>query len=655
MFTLPCKGTVKTCSITIGDSRKRLETCVLPTGDITELKQTTLVRTTLPRQESWDSYIPHLFRAPVLRIHRNEQIEVEVNFIEPLSFADGKYTFRMPMSISPHCLPTKKPIQELIMAEATIYNFGPALDFSSENYTLRTTKDVGQFGATLIPNGDRSRDIDFSYHLISKSIMGSFILQPGGPLGLGDGEGSFCLFVTPPEVKYVNTSFTRHIVFILDRSGSMTGEPFENMVSGVNEVLQTLSANEMFTIAAFDDRSQIWNQELQMIDDNTRENAVNWLRATPPGNGGTNFSEPLKWALDLLGKGFNPRSSIVPVIIFVTDGCVADEKAICRYAQANAKYVRVFSLGIGNYCNEFFLRELSEITRGFSLVAHFPEEIGSRIAQLLKFATRPLMANVSVTMPGVDSCDISPYPIPDLYVGSPLLVSGQYITSGKKPQKVTVRGTLFNGKNVAMEVPISQRANVPVDLVFMKQRLDLLTSRAWLQEQKELELQCIEFSVLQSIPCNLTRMVMVEVGDSHVKRFYEERPRDLSSLKKMMKSNGQCTVVGASINHNGNIAASLGNLPIAWGAGLTAIFMQTPLCYCYGCNCGSCGPLDVCVRPMCDCFGGCCGGCFSFLQSGTGDACGCLLGCCAGLFGNVGHCARSCFDECIKNCIPGCD
>jgi hypothetical protein len=34
------------------------------------------------------------------------------------------------------------------------------------------------------------------------------------------------MFVTPPSLDHVDTFFTRNMVFLLDRSGSMNGEPY---------------------------------------------------------------------------------------------------------------------------------------------------------------------------------------------------------------------------------------------------------------------------------------------------------------------------------------------------------------------------------------------------------------------------------------------
>ena len=48
------------------------------------------------------------------------------------------------------------------------------------------------------------------------------------------------------------------------------------------------------------------------------------------------------------------------------------------------------------------------------------------MTHLVEMASLPVLTDVAVDIDGVDQCEIYPFPIPDLFVGAPLLVSGQY-------------------------------------------------------------------------------------------------------------------------------------------------------------------------------------------------------------------------------------
>jgi hypothetical protein len=46
---------------------------------------------------------------------------------------------------------------------------------------------------------------------------------------------------------------------------------------------------------------------------------------------------------------------------------------------------------------------------------------------------------------------------------------------------------MSDGRLLALDVLTTTNEQIPVNKVFLKQRIDLLTSRAWLEQSKELE------------------------------------------------------------------------------------------------------------------------------------------------------------------------
>ncbi len=63
---------------------------------------------------------------------------------------------------------------------------------------------------------------------------------------------------------------------------------------------------------------------------------------------------------------------------------------------------------------------------------------------MLTAAQRPVLSDVTLTLPGVKGCELYPYPLPDLFCGMPLVIAGKY--DGSWPANgITVNGTLPNG------------------------------------------------------------------------------------------------------------------------------------------------------------------------------------------------------------------
>ena len=61
-------------------------------------------------------------------------------------------------------------------------------------------------------------------------------------------DGYFVHFFAPP----VNNNLNKHVVFVLDTSGSMGGRKMEQLHKAMKSILQKLQKNDQFTIIEFD-------------------------------------------------------------------------------------------------------------------------------------------------------------------------------------------------------------------------------------------------------------------------------------------------------------------------------------------------------------------------------------------------------------------
>ena len=73
-------------------------------------------------------------------------------------------------------------------------------------------------------------------------------------------SGSLCIFITPPAT--LNTTFGRAFFFLLDRSGSMMGEPFREAQRALTRALDRLRPSDQFNICAFDHRDTYYQPSL---------------------------------------------------------------------------------------------------------------------------------------------------------------------------------------------------------------------------------------------------------------------------------------------------------------------------------------------------------------------------------------------------------
>jgi len=77
-------------------------------------------------------------------------------------------------------------------------------------------------------------------------------------------------------------------------------------------------------------------------------------------------------------------------------------------------------------------------------VAFRAHAIQASMEQMLHAAALPILSDVELRVPGLTSMQLFPNPIPDVFVGQPLLVSGKF--SGIWPEQIELIGTLPSGE-----------------------------------------------------------------------------------------------------------------------------------------------------------------------------------------------------------------
>mmetsp|Transcript_15694 Transcript_15694/g.22049 ORF Transcript_15694/g.22049 Transcript_15694/m.22049 type:complete len:158 (+) Transcript_15694:2-475(+) len=97
-----------------------------------------------------------------------------------------------------------------------------------------------------VPLQFKSVDFTLSYSQSSDQILSTLIKEET------DEENSFLLFMTPPSVTNISQYYARNIVFLLDRSGSMGGSPFNEATRALSAALSNLRPNDNFNVIAFD-------------------------------------------------------------------------------------------------------------------------------------------------------------------------------------------------------------------------------------------------------------------------------------------------------------------------------------------------------------------------------------------------------------------
>lgn len=149
--------------------------------------------------------------------------------------------------------------------------------------------------------------------------------------GGGAPKGSFAIAVSPKSPESGRT-FGRSVVFALDRSGSMAGPPMAAATQALLFGLNQLTLEDEFTVVAFDHEQAWWKQGLAPATADNVADCARWVREEVRARGGTDIMGPVVQAFRVLNA-----AKALPCMFLVTDGCVDNEKDICRWVASAAE------------------------------------------------------------------------------------------------------------------------------------------------------------------------------------------------------------------------------------------------------------------------------------------------------------------------------
>ncbi|KAF5481678.1 hypothetical protein F2P56_002314 [Juglans regia] len=466
------------------------------------------------RAEDWGFLKPHIFTLTIPQVDGGTNLSIKMSWCQKLLYCDGEFSLNIPFTFPEYVTPAGKKIQKKVKMQLNLNaGAGTQVLCKTVSHPLKeTTRNVGKlvFSYESEVYSWSSTDFSFSYTVPSSHISGGGFLQSPSVLDIDQRE-MFCVYLFPGsrQSRKVNV-FKKEIVFVVDISGSMRGKPLDDTKNALSAALSKLDPEDSFSIIAFNGETYKFSTLLESATKEAVERAIEWINMNFIAGGATNILLPLNMAIEMLS---NVRGS-VPIIFLVTDGAVEDERRICDTMKNCLKdgrpmCPRIYTFGIGLFCNHYFLRMLATIGRGQYDAAYDIDSLEDRLQRLFTRAFSPIFANITIEKcDGLDEVEVYPSHITDLSSENPLIVSGRY--RGKFPDTLKVKGVLADLSNFLVDLKIEIAKDIPLDRVFAKEHIELLTAQAWLSEKKQLEEKIAKMSIQTAIVSEYTFMALLE-------------------------------------------------------------------------------------------------------------------------------------------------
>ncbi|XP_062091177.1 uncharacterized protein LOC133797319 [Humulus lupulus] len=496
---------------------------------------------------------PHIFTMTVPQVDGSSILSISMSWSQKLVYTDGQFTLNVPFTFPDYVTPVVKKISKKEKIQLNV-NAGTGTEVLCEavSHPLKQVRrHAGKMGFLYESEiySWSSTDFNFSYSVSSSSIHGTVFLQSPSVHEVDQRE-MFYAYLFPGNQQN-RKAFRKDIVFVVDISGSMRGKPIDDIRNVLSKALSKLDLEDSFSIIAFNGEIFLFSTSMEVATKAAIERATEWMSMNFIASGGTNILLPLNKALEMLS---NAQGS-TPMIFLVTDGAVEDERQICDVvnrlvAEKGSKCPRIYTFGIGSFCNHHFLRMLAMISRGQYDAAYDTDLVEDRLQKLITKASSLLLSNVTFdALDSIDEVEVFPTQIPDLSSEGPLLVSGRY--RGTFPNSFKAKGVLAGLNSSVIDLKIHNAKDVPLDKICAKEQIEQLTARAWFSENKELEDKIAKMSIQTGVISEYTRMIVLEtIG----KKVQDEVPKKGPPEQKVIPLPSLCIGFG-------NLTATAENVP----------------------------------------------------------------------------------------------
>ncbi|MDX1436328.1 MAG: VIT domain-containing protein [Anaerolineales bacterium] len=246
--------------------------------------------------------------------------------------------------------------------------------------------------------------------------------DPGDP---ADADGFFLVMLAPQPDASTRT-VAKDVLLVLDRSGSMEGEKIHQAQEAARYILDRLNPEDRFNIFTFSAGVDSFAPE--MVSASEAERAAAWI-GRQGAVGGTNINRALLDAVATI-EGDRPT-----YLLFMTDGLptvdvVEVDQILANLASAAPHNLRLFPFGVGYDVDTVLLDSLAQNHHGLSTYVLPGERLDEKLSQFYERISAPVLTDLALDFGEVTVYDLYPSPLPDLFIGSQIILTGRYREGG---------------------------------------------------------------------------------------------------------------------------------------------------------------------------------------------------------------------------------
>ncbi|XP_023865897.1 von Willebrand factor A domain-containing protein 5B1 [Salvelinus sp. IW2-2015] len=252
---------------------------------------------------------------------------------------------------------------------------------------------------------------------------------------------NFCpdLLSEPPELHRA----TRELLFLIDRSGSMSGSNIHRIKEPMVVALKSLPPGTMLNIIGFGTTIKALFTTSKLCTDVTLAQSCEYIQKMRADMRETNLLGALSWVYQQPVQRSCPRQ-----VFIITDGSVSSVGKVLELVRRNTCAARCFGLGLGPQACRRLLQGVAKVTGGTTEFLGDEERLQPKLIKSLKKAFEPVLTDVRIDWYLPDNMEalLSPNEIPPLYPGNRLIgYCTLYDVSSFRGKKTEGRGRGYKG------------------------------------------------------------------------------------------------------------------------------------------------------------------------------------------------------------------
>lgn len=361
-------------------------------------------------------------QASIFPIQPGETRRIELEYSQVLPADAGLIHYNYPLNTEKFSAEPLEQVSISVVVRSAdpvraIYSPTHRVDISRESdFRFR----AGYEAQELLPD----KDFDL-YYSVAQQGIGLNLLTFRDPES-DDSDGFFLLLAAPSFEGDPDLEIPKDLIFVLDQSGSMEGEKFQQAQQAVRFVLEHLNPVDRFNILAFSTGLRPYSSGLRPADE--AGGAARWVDSLS-AMGSTDINRAL---LEAVAQADRERPTF---LIFLTDGLPTegetDIEAILGNIQGQAPgNLSLFAFGVGYDVDTFLLDRLAEEHHGTSTYVAPEQPIDEAVSSFYAKVSTPVLTDLRLDFGDVTVYDLQPDPLPDLFAGGQLVLLGRYRQAG---------------------------------------------------------------------------------------------------------------------------------------------------------------------------------------------------------------------------------